>query len=178
MNVRIWGGVFVGHTSPQQRSTQMTIKNSTWLLISLLIITIDQFTKALIRHHIQLGHGVDVTSFFNLVHARNYGAAFSFLDSAGGPQRYLFAAFSLIVTIALTIWLLRLKPNHHWQALALSLIIGGALGNFWGRFSVGHVTDFLDFHWHATHWPAFNVADSAVCVGAILLIITIVRSKP
>lgn len=155
----------------------MTIKNSTWLLISLLIIITDQFTKALIRHHIPLGHGIEITSFFNVVHARNYGAAFSFLDAAGGPQRYLFAAFSLIVTIALVIWLLRLKPSHNWQAFALSLIIGGALGNFWGRISVGHVTDFLDFHWQTAHWPAFNVADSAVCVGAIILILSIVRSK-
>ena len=153
----------------------MKVKNSVWLLISLLIIIIDQFTKLVVRHHLPLGHGVEVTSFFNLVHARNYGAAFSFLDAAGGPQRWLFAAFSFIVTIALIIWLLRLKRDEHWHAFALALIIGGALGNFWGRISVGHVTDFLDFHWQAAHWPAFNIADSAVCVGAVILILTVIR---
>lgn len=155
----------------------MRVKNSYWLLISLLIIIVDQFTKIVVRHHIPLGQGIQLTSFFNLVHARNYGAAFSFLNTAGGIQRWFFAAFSFIVTLVLIVWLLKLKAKQEWRALALALIIGGALGNFWGRFKVGHVTDFLDFHLGVAHWPAFNIADTAVCVGAAILVFNIVWSK-
>lgn len=155
----------------------MRLKNLHWLWISVIVIAVDQITKVLIRHHLSLGHYHTVTDYFNLVHARNYGAAFSFMDTAGGHQRWIFSLFSLFVSIFMISWLLYLQPNLRLRALALSLLIGGALGNFWGRFTVGYVTDFLDFHWHTTHWPAFNVADSAVCVGAAILIFNIAWSK-
>jgi signal peptidase II len=155
----------------------MRLKNLQWLWLSIIIIIVDQVTKILIRHHLPLGHYHVVTSYFNLVHARNYGAAFSFMDTAGGHQRWVFSVFSLLVSILLIIWLLNLQATAHWRAAGLALVIGGALGNFWGRFTSGYVTDFLDFHWHTAHWPAFNVADSAVCVGAAILILSLARGK-
>lgn len=155
----------------------MHLKSLQWLWVSVLVIVLDQVSKVLIRHHLPLGHYHVLTSYFNLVHARNYGAAFSFMDKVGGHQRWVFSLFSFLVTVALILWLLYLQPMLLWRALALALLVGGALGNFWGRFTQGYVTDFLDFHWHTMHWPAFNVADSAVCVGAVILILSIAWSK-
>jgi signal peptidase II len=155
----------------------MKSRNLNWLWLSVIVIILDQVTKVLIRHHLPLGHFFSVGPYLNIVHARNYGAAFSFMDTAGGHQRWVFALFSLVVSIVLIIWLFRLKAGHKLQAYGLALIIGGALGNFWGRFSSGYVTDFLDFHWHSAHWPAFNVADAGVCVGAVLLILSIAWNK-
>jgi signal peptidase II len=114
---------------------------------------------------------------FNVVHATNFGAAFSFLDIPGGAQRWLFSTISLIVSIVLMIWLLRTPATQRWQLTALALIIGGALGNLWDRAVNGYVIDFLQFHLGQYYYPAFNVADSAVCVGAAILIFTSIWNK-
>ena len=155
----------------------MKVKNLHWLWLSVAIIVADQVTKILVRHYLALGASVEVTPFFNLVHARNYGAAFSFLDIAGGHQRWFFAALSFILSLVLIAWLYNLEPKRPWRSAALALMIGGALGHFWGRLTAGHVTGFLDFHWKLMHWPEFNVADSAVCVGAGILIICLAWNK-
>jgi signal peptidase II len=153
------------------------MKNIPWLLLSVVIIIADQVTKLLIVRDMFLGESIPLTSFFNLVYARNYGAAFSFLDISGGGQRWLFSMISFVVSIILLIWIVKLKSTEKWQACSLALILGGALANFWDRLMVGSVVDFLDFHLGAYHWPAFNVADSAVCVGAALLIIQLLGKK-
>lgn len=117
----------------------------------------------------EYGQSLPFTPFFNLVHARNPGAAFSFLADAGGWQRYFFITLALLAAVGLT-WLLR-KPLPKREALAYSLILGGALGNVIDRIFRGFVVDFLDVYWRNWHWPAFNLADIGVCSGAVLLIL-------
>lgn len=148
----------------------MRIKNIQWLLLSVLVIVLDQFTKWLITAQVQLDSGFRVTPFLNIIHVRNYGAAFSLLNVNGGSQRWLFVALSSIISVVLFVWLLRMQKPARLHSAALALIIGGALGNLWGRLTQGYVVDFLDFHLAAYHWPAFNVADSAVCIGAVMLL--------
>jgi len=105
------------------------------------------------------------------VYVRNYGAAFSFLSDAGGWQRWFFAILSTVVSAVIAVWIFRL-PKVKWiESLALALILGGALGNLYDRVILGYVIDFLDFHWSGWHFPAFNIADSGITVGAILLIL-------
>ena len=155
----------------------MNRKNLYWLGLIILVIFLDQLTKYLVRCDIPENTGIHITSFFNLVHASNFGAAFSFLDLPGGAQRLLFSSISLIISVALIIWLLRTPREQRWQLAALSLIIGGALGNFWDRAVNGYVIDFLQFHWGIYYYPAFNIADSAVCVGAAMLVVCLLRSS-
>jgi signal peptidase II len=154
----------------------MKFKNLNWLWLSVIIIIIDQTTKVIIAHDLPLGKMIYVTSFFNLVHFENFGAAFSFLNIPGGQQRWMFAMLSFIVSIILIIWLLRSSGKRS-LCFSLSLLIGGALGNFWDRFVSGSVTDFLDFHIGSIHWPAFNVADMGVSIGAFFLIIHLLWGK-
>lgn len=140
-----------------------------WLALAAGIILLDQATKlAAVAWFSQHGP-VAVTRFFNLVLAYNPGAAFSFLAGAGGWQKWFFVALAL----GISVWIvseLRQHPEERRLCLALSLILGGALGNVIDRFAYGAVVDFLDFHVAGWHWPAFNVADSAICVGAVLMV--------
>jgi signal peptidase II len=141
-----------------------------WLVISIVVIALDQLTKHWIVQAFVPGESLGLTPFFNLVLAYNTGAAFSLFAEAGGWQRAFFVA---VAVIASTI-ILHLLRKHHGQTLfsvALSLILGGALGNLWDRILLGKVVDFLDFYYAGHHWPAFNVADSAITVGAALLIL-------
>jgi len=124
--------------------------------------------------HTIYAESIPVTSFFNLVHVRNTGAAFSFLADAGGWQRYFFIGLALIVALSL-IWWLR-KPMLTREALAYSLILGGAGGNVIDRITRGFVVDFLDLHWRDWHWPAFNLADIGICMGVAVLVVGILTS--
>lgn len=142
-----------------------------WLWLTALIIVLDQASKWLMSAWLDLYQSVVVLPFFNLTLAHNSGAAFSFLANAGGWQRWFFIVLALTVSLVLLIWLSRLKANARMEAAALSLIMGGALGNVIDRFIHGYVVDFLDFHAAGYHWPAFNVADMAIFIGAALLII-------
>lgn len=145
-----------------------------WLGIAVIAILLDQVTKLTILKTFQYGEFHPLTSFFNLVLVYNKGAAFSFLAAAGGWQRWFF---TLLGVVAATVIVVLLK-RHNGQkmfCLSLSLILGGALGNVIDRVIYGHVIDFLDFHVGGWHWPAFNVADSAICVGAVLLVIDELR---
>ena len=142
----------------------------TWLSLATIIILLDQFTKILIVGAYRLGDSTQVTSFFNIVRVHNEGAAFSFLAQAGGWQRWFFTAIGAIAVIAI-VWMLRSHAGQKLFAFALSLILGGAVGNVIDRMWYGYVVDFLDFHAAGIHFPAFNVADSAITCGAICLIL-------
>lgn len=148
-----------------------------WLNVSAVVIVLDQISKWFMINWLDLHETVAVFPFFNLTLAHNYGAAFSFLASAGGWQRWFFVALALAISTALFIWLKRLPSNAKLEAASLALILGGAIGNVIDRLIHGYVIDFLDVYYGSYHWPAFNVADSAICVGAVLLILDSLRSK-
>ena len=141
-----------------------------WLGLALLILIADQFTKVLILGYYKLGDATNVTSFFNVVRVHNSGAAFSFLAGAGGWQRWLFTVIGVAAALFI-VWLLRSHPGQRLFSFALACILGGALGNVIDRSLHGYVVDFLDFHYAAWHFPAFNVADAAITVGAVCLIL-------
>ncbi|UUM21337.1 signal peptidase II [Mycoavidus sp. SF9855] len=145
-----------------------------WLGLALAIILCDQLSKLSIMHTYAYGESHPLTSFFNLVLVYNPGAAFSFLAKAGGWQRWAFIALGIAAAFFIT-YLLKRHSGQKLFCTALSLILGGALGNVVDRLLYGHVIDFLDFHFRGWHWPAFNVADSAITCGAILLIIDELR---
>jgi signal peptidase II len=142
---------------------------SRWLLVSVVVIVLDQLSKAAIGSHFGYGESMAVLPFFNLVLAHNTGAAFSFLDDAGGMQRWLFSAIAIVASVWI-VWLLRRHPSQKLFCFALAFILGGALGNLIDRIAYGYVVDFLDFHWGNYHFAAFNLADSAITCGAGLLI--------
>lgn len=148
-----------------------------WLGLAAAILLLDQFTKVLILGYYQLGDSTYVTSFFNVVRVHNTGAAFSFLASAGGWQRWFFTAVGVGAAIFI-VWMLRSHPGQKLFAFALACILGGAIGNVIDRVVHGYVVDFLDFHWsflsgifHGGHFPAFNVADAGITIGAVSLIL-------
>lgn len=152
-------------------------RNLAWLWLSALVISMDAASKWLASKFLVYGEPVELTGFFNLTLLHNHGAAFSFLANQDGWQRWGFAALAIGVSLGLLFWLLRLAPGNTsrhsaWLKVALALIIGGALGNLVDRLSLGYVVDFLDFHWGGAHWPAFNLADSAITIGVGLLIIS------
>lgn len=140
-----------------------------WLVLAAGIIIVDQLSKIAILRSLHLGERIEISSFFNLVLAYNPGAAFSFLADAGGWQKWFFVVLALAVSVWIA-FMLRQHAQQRLLALALSLVLGGALGNVIDRFAYGAVVDFLDFHFAGAHWPAFNVADSAICVGAALML--------
>jgi len=148
-----------------------------WLGLALIILIADQFTKVLVVGYYQLGASTEVTSFFNLVRAHNSGAAFSFLSDASGWQRWFFSIIGLLAAVLL-VWLLRSHAGQKLFSFALACILGGAVGNVIDRLLYGYVIDFLDFHWRwlapvfsGGHFPAFNIADSAITIGASCLIL-------
>lgn len=140
-----------------------------WLILAGIVVVIDQATKHAAVAALAGQPPVEVTSFFNLLLVYNRGAAFSFLAGAGGWQRELFTVIALAAS-AWIIWLLYRYPRQRLFCLALALVLGGALGNVIDRIMIGAVVDFLDFHAWGWHWPAFNVADSAITCGAVLLV--------
>jgi signal peptidase II len=148
-----------------------------WLGLSTLVILLDQLSKLAISNHFVYGDSLGVTSFFNLVLAHNQGAAFSFLNDAGGWQRWMFSAIAVVAS-AWIIWLLRRHGEQKLFCFALAMILGGALGNLIDRIIYGYVVDFLDFYWNTNHFPAFNLADSAITCGAALLLWDSFVNKP
>ncbi len=152
-----------------------------WLALALLVFLLDQLTKTLILGSFQLGDSHTVTSFFNIVRVHNAGAAFSFLAGASGWQRWFFVGLGLVATVFI-VWTLKQHGGQRLFSLALSLVLGGALGNVIDRLLHGHVIDFLQFHWNwlaplfaGGYFPSFNIADSAITVGATLLIVDELR---
>ncbi|MEN3295268.1 MAG: signal peptidase [Burkholderiales bacterium] len=145
-----------------------------WLAIAAIVVVLDQITKIAITKSFTFGESLPLTSFFNLVLTYNKGAAFSFLAAESGWQRYFFTGIAVAAS-AFIIYLLKRNPAQRIFCWALALILGGAIGNLIDRILYGHVIDFLDFHVNNWHWPAFNVADSAICVGAVMFILDELR---
>jgi signal peptidase II len=146
-----------------------------WLGLALILLIADQFTKVLILGYYKLGDSTYVTSFFNVVRAHNTGAAFSFLAAASGWQRWLFTGIA-VASVVFILYLLRTHAGQRLFCFALACILGGAVGNLVDRLMHGYVVDFLQFHWrNAWYFPAFNVADSAITIGAICLVIDELR---
>ncbi|HIP53625.1 MAG TPA: lipoprotein signal peptidase [Chromatiales bacterium] len=142
-----------------------------WLALSALVFLLDQLTKLWAEGVLTLHQPVPVMSSFNLTLMYNEGAAFSFLSDQGGWQRGFLIVLAIGVTAVLVAWLFRLKPGERRVACGLTLVIGGALGNVFDRIIHGHVIDFIDVYYNDWHWPAFNVADSAITLGVILLLL-------
>ena len=152
-----------------------------WLVLSLLVLVIDQVSKAHFEGTLEMFQQIVVIpDYFSWTLAYNTGAAFSFLADSSGWQRWLFALIAIVVSAVLVVWLKRLGRNDTWLAVALALVLGGALGNLYDRIALGHVIDFILVHWQNRHYfPAFNFADSAICVGAIMLALDMFKgNKP
>ena len=141
-----------------------------WLGWAAVVLIVDQFTKVLILGYYHLGDSTPVTSFFNIVRVHNSGAAFSFLASSGGWQRWFFTGIGVAAAL-LILWLLKSHAGQKLFAFSMASILGGAVGNVIDRVLYGYVVDFLDFYWRGWHFPAFNVADSAITLGATCLIL-------
>ncbi len=148
-----------------------------WLWCSLVVVIVDQTTKIVAVALLDPTSSVKLFPTLDLVLAYNTGAAFSILSTAGGWQRWLFIGLALAICLFILHWLRDLPRGARWFPLALSLILGGAVGNVIDRVRIGAVVDFIDFHVGDWHWPAFNVADSAICVGAALLVIAMFRQE-
>ena len=142
-----------------------------WYLLALVVIGLDQYTKGLASSGLEYGRPVQLFSWFNLTLQHNTGAAFSFLSDAGGWQRYFFSIVAIVISAALVVWLY-VAPRGQWLlALSLGLILGGALGNLWDRLVLGYVVDFISVHYQEHYFPAFNLADSAISVGAVCMLL-------
>jgi signal peptidase II len=148
-----------------------------WLWLSALVVGLDQLTKQLVDRSMELYESVGLLPFFQLTYLRNQGAAFSFLSQAGGWQRWFFIGLAVIASSAICYWLSRLGKSQRWEAAAWALVLGGALGNLIDRIIYGYVIDFLDVFYGEWHWPAFNVADSAITIGVAMLLIDSVRPR-
>ena len=148
-----------------------------WLVLIVLILAADQATKLWVLAALQPYEVIPVLPSLNLTLVFNEGAAFSFLADAGGWQRWFFVALAVVISAVLLVWLWRLKPEDRLTAAGLSLVAGGALGNLIDRIAYGHVVDFVDVYWRTWHWPAFNVADSAITVGVGLLLLEVFLPK-
>ena len=145
-----------------------------WIGIAIIVVLADQLTKITMTRLLAYGQSDTVTSYFNLVMVYNKGAAFSFLSDQSGWQRYFFTGISVIASLFM-LWMLKRNPTQKLFCWALALILGGALGNLIDRVAYGHVIDFLDFHLAGWHWPAFNVADAAITLGAVLFVLDELR---
>jgi signal peptidase II len=142
-----------------------------WYWLSIFVIVLDQATKIAVNATMRLYESIPLIPFFNLTYVHNTGAAFSFLSEAGGWQRWFFAGLALVISIFIAIWLARLKKHETLLAISLALILGGAIGNLIDRLAYGYVIDFLDVYYQAWHWPAFNIADSAITIGVALMLL-------
>jgi len=149
-----------------------------WLWLSALVIVIDQITKRIVDTTMQLYQSIELIPYFQLTYMRNQGAAFSFLSGAGGWQRWFFIGLAVIASVFICFWLKKLNRSQRWEAIAWSLVLGGALGNLIDRILYGYVIDFLDVYIGDWHWPAFNVADSAITVGVVMLVLDSFKPQP
>ncbi|GAB1256302.1 signal peptidase II [Aurantivibrio plasticivorans] len=149
-------------------------KLTMWYAIAVIVFVADQATKVWAENVLKGGKEIVLTSFFKFDLAYNTGAAFSFLRDGGGWQRWFFAVIAMVVSVGLIVWIAKLvreaKPGRGYELWALSLVLGGALGNLYDRIMLGHVVDFIVWHYQHYYWPTFNIADAGICVGAGLLI--------
>ncbi|GAB3479402.1 signal peptidase II [Marinomonas epiphytica] len=161
----------------------MTIKAmwqrlSSWWILAAFLFLLDWLTKQAVESNLYYGQEIAVWPFFDLTLRYNTGAAFSFLAGAGGWQRWFFSIIAILVVLGISWRLIKIAHTNRWEAISLSLILGGAIGNLYDRLVYGHVVDFLQFHWQQTwYFPAFNVADSAITLGVILMLFESVLAK-
>lgn len=148
-----------------------------WLWLSVLVIALDLSTKSIASHYLVLKESIAVFPGFNWTLRHNTGAAFSFLSEESGWQRWFFSFIAIAVSTGIGVWLKRLRSNQVWLAVGLALILGGALGNVWDRITLGYVVDFIEVYYGRWFWPAFNVADSAITLGAAVIIIDSLRGQ-
>ena len=147
-------------------------------LLAIVFASLDQITKAMATEHLIYGQPVFVTFFFDWTLLHNPGAAFSFLSDQGGWQRWFFTAIAALVSVVLVVWIAKLGEQNRWESVALSLVLSGAVGNLIDRVQLGYVVDFISLHYEGYYWPAFNIAESAICVGVAMLVIDMLRRKP
>ena len=152
------------------------MKKWPWFILSIFILLIDQLSKYWAASTLVPYQPDSIFPMFNFTLAYNTGAAFSFLSGTGGWHRWFFAGFSVVMSCILITWLVRISPKAKLQSLAVSLILGGAIGNLYDRASLGHVIDFIDVYYENHHWPVFNLADTAICVGAFLLLVDLCKN--
>lgn len=146
-------------------------------LLSLVFVGLDQVTKAMATEHLTYAQPVFVTAFFDWTLLHNPGAAFSFLSDQGGWQRWFFTAIAAVVSLVLVVWIAKLGVANRWESTALSLVLSGAVGNLIDRVQLGYVVDFISLHYDDHYWPAFNIADSAICIGVAMLLLDMLRPK-
>ena len=146
-----------------------------WIWLAVVVVIFDQLTKYIASTSLELLQPVAVVPMFNWTLMHNPGAAFSFLASEDGWQRWFFAIIAVVVSAVIVLWIKRLQQHEKWQAVALALILGGAIGNVIDRIWLGYVVDFIDVYYEHMHWPAFNIADSAITIGVVLIIIDSIR---
>lgn len=146
-----------------------------WIWLAVIVVILDQLTKYIASNSLEMLQPVAVMPMFNWTLMHNTGAAFSFLADAGGWQRWFFAIIAIVVSIVIVLWVKRLEQHEKWQAIALTLILGGAIGNVIDRIWLGYVVDFIQVYYQQWYWPAFNIADSAICIGVAMLIIDSIR---
>ncbi|NTS76703.1 signal peptidase II [Catenovulum sp. SM1970] len=142
-----------------------------WLWLALIVLVLDQATKLAILANFKLYESIPVMPFFNLTYVQNFGAAFSFLANAGGWQRWFFTGIAILASVLISFWLYKTPKSQKLLGVGFSLILGGALGNLYDRISYGYVVDFIDWYVNQYHWPAFNIADAGIVIGAFLVVI-------
>ena len=148
-----------------------------YYVLALLLLVLDLWTKSLASEYLNYAEPVVLTSYFNLTLLHNTGAAFSFLSSAGGWQHWLFGGIASIISVVLVVWLYRAPASAVLLKFSLALILAGALGNLWDRVTLGYVVDFIQWHYKGYYWPAFNIADAAISVGAVAMVIDSFRAS-
>lgn len=146
-----------------------------WIWLAVVVVVLDQLTKYIASTSLELFQPIAVMPMFNWTLMHNTGAAFSFLADAGGWQRWFFAIIAVVVSVVIVLWIKRLEQHEKWQAIALALILGGAIGNVIDRVWLGYVVDFIQVYYQQWYWPAFNVADSAIFIGVMMIIIDSIR---
>lgn len=142
-----------------------------YYFLSLILVIADQLTKMMVLGSLKLYESIEITSFFSLTHVHNYGAAFSFLADEDGWQQYFLVSISVIASIAIILWMSKTSTKQPYKLIALSLILSGAIGNLIDRAVFGFVIDFINLHYQDFYWPVFNVADTAITLGVILLLL-------
>ncbi len=146
-----------------------------WIWLAIVVVILDQISKYVASTSLEMYQPIAVMPMFNWTLMHNTGAAFSFLADAGGWQRWFFATIAVVVSVVIVLWIKRLEEHEKWQAIALALILGGAIGNVIDRISLGYVVDFIQVYYQKWYWPAFNIADSAIFIGVGMIIIDSVR---
>ncbi|MBI5462900.1 MAG: lipoprotein signal peptidase [Gammaproteobacteria bacterium] len=159
------------HTPGPEQDTRSALR---WLWLAMLVVILDQASKQWAEAVLPQGQ-IELVSWFNFTLAYNRGAAFSFLADAGGWQRFFFLGIGLVAVVVITLWLRRLRADETQNAIGLALILGGAIGNLIDRALYGYVVDFVDWHYGDWHWPAFNLADAAILLGAVLVVLAGLR---